>query len=70
MQRLSILSPRSEDNGRWFRVYGTESRFRRPTLSSAKRVAKGNEVVVTIGPKQLVKATFAIDPTQEPKAID
>jgi uncharacterized protein (TIGR03067 family) len=35
-----------------------------------KRVAAGNEVVVTIGPKQLVKATFAIDPTQEPKTID
>ena len=35
-----------------------------------KRVAKGNEVVVTIGPKQLVKATFAIDPAQEPKTID
>jgi uncharacterized protein (TIGR03067 family) len=35
-----------------------------------KRVAKGNEVVVTTGPKQLVKATFAIDPLPEPKTID
>src|SRR5262245_19118523 len=39
-------------------------------LPTARRVCKGNETTVTIGPQLILKATFTIDPTKMPKTID
>lgn len=58
--------------GEWSMVSGSVDGQAMPNemLPSAKRVCKGNETTVTIGPQLIMQATFTVDPTKNPKAID
>jgi uncharacterized protein (TIGR03067 family) len=39
-------------------------------LKTGERVAKGNQLTVTMGGQLLMKATFTVDPTRAPRTID
>ena len=58
--------------GEWSMVSGSADGRAIPNemLPSAKRVCKGNETTVTIGPQLILQATFTVDPTKNPKTID
>jgi uncharacterized protein (TIGR03067 family) len=58
--------------GEWSMVSGSADGQAIPNemLPSAKRVCKGNESIVTIGPQLIMQATFTVDPTKDPKTID
>src|SRR5215216_1302756 len=58
--------------GEWSMVSGSADGFPIPDemLPNAKRVCKGNETTVTIGPQLIMQATFSVDSTKMPKTID
>ena len=58
--------------GEWSMVSGSADGMAIPDemLPNAKRVCKGNETTVTIGPQLIMQATFTVDPTKKPKTID
>ena len=59
-------------HGEWSMVSGSADGFPFPDeiLPNAKRVCRGNETTVTIGPQLVMQATFAVDATKKPKTID
>ncbi|HYV96575.1 MAG TPA: TIGR03067 domain-containing protein [Gemmatimonadaceae bacterium] len=58
--------------GEWSMVSGEMdgSSYSGIMLTGSKRVAVGNETTVTIAGQLFMKATFTLDPTAKPKAID
>jgi uncharacterized protein (TIGR03067 family) len=58
--------------GEWAMVSGEISGQPLPEafVKTGKRTAKGNETSVAIGGQVFLKATYTIDPTKKPKAID
>lgn len=58
--------------GEWAMVAGTADGQAMPDalLATARRVCKDDETSVTVGGQLIMKAKFALDPTQMPKTID
>jgi uncharacterized protein (TIGR03067 family) len=80
---LTILPARAEDTaavkkdlaalqGEWSMVSGSADGMVLPDemREQAKRVCKGDELTVTIGPQLLMKAKITIDPSKTPKTIN
>jgi len=58
--------------GEWTLVHGeADGRpFPEEALAIGKRVVRGNEITVTMGPEVYLQAAFALRPSETPKAID
>jgi uncharacterized protein (TIGR03067 family) len=58
--------------GEWVMVSGSRDGQMLATnvVANSRRVAKGNEMTVTIDGQLLMQATFTLDPSKKPKAID
>jgi uncharacterized protein (TIGR03067 family) len=58
--------------GEWSMVSGTldGSPIPETMLGEAKRVCKGDEITVTMGPQLIMKAKITLDPAKTPKTID
>ena len=58
--------------GEWSMVSGSADGFEIPAemRPTARRICKGNETTVTFGTQLIMQATFTVDPTKKPKAID
>jgi uncharacterized protein (TIGR03067 family) len=58
--------------GEWVMVSGSRDGQMLATniVANSRRIAKGNEMTVTVGGQLLMQATFTIDPARKPKNID
>ena len=58
--------------GEWSMVMGERGGQKLPDaiVSTGKRVAKGNNLTVTLGGQTFMKATFTVNPSTKPKSID
>ena len=58
--------------GEWSMVMGERGGQKLPDalVSTGKRVAKGNNLTVTVEGQTFMKATFAVNPSTKPKSID
>jgi uncharacterized protein (TIGR03067 family) len=58
--------------GEWSMVMGERGGQKLPDaiVSTGRRVAKGNNLTVTVGGQTFMKATFTVNPSKKPKSID
>jgi len=58
--------------GEWVMVSGSRDGQMLATnvVANSRRIARGNEMTVTINGQMLMQATFTINPSKTPKAID
>ena len=68
----AIKKDSAQLQGEWSMVSGSTDGTAMPDAmrETAKRVCKGDETTVTVGPQLIMKAKFTIDPSGKPKTID